>query len=348
MKFEVNVDVTCGAEQSPSGPTSPRERTPNGTTERSHRHHKKPKTPEAPSGNPMFDKIHQLEKRFKHFLKLTTEKLDEQKATDNRHYSDLKNDISSMEKQIERSARNSAVEIVESLSKELENTMKKWTKVLNRRSLEGPKDGASSDSSSGNNLDKSVENGVLSARSVSSENSSKPKTQDSDISGSIQDQSIENGAVKMREAIVIGSNSESGDVSKGSSENGAAVKSVGSQKCTKKCDVNGCGQEQPPGIVLLVFISVQYIAKCHPLDVITLLLGKYLILRLRSPCSLFVLVFVFLTSKLSVHFAPFLHKNGAKFLRFCPFTLDPQDYKYGAKDIRFCAFTLFRFCQSHC
>ena len=208
----------------------------------------------------MFDKIHQLEKRFKHFLKLTTEKLDEQKATDNRHYSDLKNDISSMEKQIERSARNSAVEIVESLSKELENTMKKWTKVLNRRSLEGPKDGASSDSSSGNNLDKSVETGVLSARSISSENSSKPKTLDSDISGSIQDQSVENGAVKMREAIVIGWNSEekvSGSASKGSSENGVAIKSVISQECTKKCDASGCGQEQPPGITGFL-VSVQY------------------------------------------------------------------------------------------
>ena len=143
------LDETCGPEPGPSGKSTPHSRSYNQSFEKTLRssHHHSKKSSEAPSKETTVEMIHKLEKRFRHFLQLTTERLDEQKEIDNKHYSDLKNDISSMEKSIERTTRNSAIEILDSVTKELDCTMRKWAKALKGRKFEERKDASSTTSS---------------------------------------------------------------------------------------------------------------------------------------------------------------------------------------------------------
>ncbi|XP_065057988.1 inversin-A-like isoform X1 [Rhopilema esculentum] len=147
-KFEVLMDETCGKEAGPSGATSPKLRPAHHETDKGHRTHRRSRSPDFPSKEATFEKIHKLEKRFKHFLQLTTEKLDEQKEIDSKHYSELKNDISSMERNLERTTRNSALEMIETVTKELDCSMKKWTKALRSIKREGKSSEWTSDASS--------------------------------------------------------------------------------------------------------------------------------------------------------------------------------------------------------
>ena len=146
------VDEACGIEPGPSGKSTPHSRSHNQNGEkthhRTHHHHHHKKPTDHPSKESTFEMIHKLEKRFRNFLQLTTEKLDEQKEIDNKHYSDLKNDITSMEKNLERTARNSAIEMIENVTKELDGTMKKWAKALKGMKFEEKKNISSSAASS--------------------------------------------------------------------------------------------------------------------------------------------------------------------------------------------------------
>lgn len=157
-KFEVMVDETCEAEPGPSGKSASPSRSFNQSPERTHRSsHQNTKKLDTPSKESTFEMIHKLEKRFKHFLKLTTERLDEQKQIDNKHYSDLKNDITSMEKNIERTTRNSTIEILDNVTKELDCTMRKWAKALKGVKLEERRDLSSSTTSSTYDIVRSCE-----------------------------------------------------------------------------------------------------------------------------------------------------------------------------------------------
>lgn len=146
------LDETCGVEAGPSGKSTPHERGHNHSMEKSHRHHNNRhhhhKKADAASKDPSFEIIHKLEKRFRNFLQLTTEKLDEQKEIDNQHYSELKHDITSMEKNLEKTTRNSAIEMIENVTKELDSTMKKWAKVIQGITCAEKKDPSSSAASS--------------------------------------------------------------------------------------------------------------------------------------------------------------------------------------------------------
>ena len=148
------LDETCEAEPGPSGKSASPTRSHNQSPERTHRNTKKL---DAPSKESTFEMIHKLEKRFKHFLKLTTERLDEQKQIDNKHYSDLKNDITSMERNIERTTRNSTIEILDNVTKELDCTMRKWAKALKGVKLEERRDISSSTTSSTYDIVRSCE-----------------------------------------------------------------------------------------------------------------------------------------------------------------------------------------------
>ena len=153
------LDETCGVEPGPSGKSTPHNRSHNQSIDKTQRntHHQNKKPPDVPSKESTFEMIHKLEKRFRHFLQLTTERLDEQKEIDNKHYSDLKNDISSMEKSIERTTRNSAIEILDNVTKELDYTMKKWAKALKGMKFEERKDVSTSSTSSAYDIVRSCE-----------------------------------------------------------------------------------------------------------------------------------------------------------------------------------------------
>ena len=63
-------------------------------------------------------------------LTITDKKLDDQKESQEKYFSDLKNDISFVHNSLERTAKEGQIEIVDSVKKEVNNTMEKWTKRI--------------------------------------------------------------------------------------------------------------------------------------------------------------------------------------------------------------------------